>query len=1254
VERARRRAVHQTAQRFKAMCTMRPKSMVVRKISLALASFALLSSLAAAQQNGVPARIKQPIDETKLTVLKGNTHPLARREFDRGAAPLNLALNRMLLVLQRSPEQEGALDVLLDQQQDKSSPNHHRWLTPARFGQQFGPTDQDIQTITLWLEAHGFQVNRVANGRVTIEFSGTAGQAKEAFHSEIHKYVVNGEERWANSTDPQIPTALTPVVAGIVTLHNFPRKPQHRLVGVFTKSRQTGGSELTRSLSAAGGLFTGGGGCGLAGGSCYALAPYDFATIYNMLPLWNATSPIDGTGQTIAIVSQSDIYPQDFSDFRSAFGLPAGTLNIIYDGPNPGKLWAQGDELESDLDVEWAGAVAKGATIDLVVSESTNSSAGVDLSANYIVDNDLAPVMSESYGACELDLGTAGNQFHNQLWQQAAAEGITVFVSAGDSGSANCDQDFPIATQGLAVNGVSSTPYDVAVGGTDFDDSQNPSTYWSATNNPVTQASALSYIPETTWNDSCTNSEFFPFTGSASAESDCNDSSSRYWPGFQAPVGGSGGASNCTTSENQSVSSCAGGYSKPSWQAGPGVPNDAARDVPDVSLFAGDGLNASFYGVCETDIYEGCAGDPYNIVGVGGTSASAPTFAGIMALIIQKTQSRQGNANYVLYPLAAQPGASCDSTGTIGSSCIFYDVTMGTIAMPCTTGTPDCVTNVGGDQAGVLSGYSTTAGFDLATGLGSVNAFNLVNNWNSVSFQPTVATLSLNPATQVTHGSPVNVNITVAPKTGAGVPTGMIALLPSTGPQAGSFSLTNGSVSATTGLLPGGSYTVTAHYTGDGTYAASDSSPAIAVTVNPETSATTVQAFTVGQNGNSIPFTTGPYGGSFVFLQANVAGQSAQGVATGTVNFVETLNGMTANFPGDPYPLNSEGYITTLPPPNAPFFTAGAYSMSASYSGDASFKPSTSPAVAFTITQAQTNTTTSINLCGSATTGCILTSNTAAAISAIIASNHSPFSLVPSGTVRFYSNGTPLGPPVALDEESTPIATLSTSQLPLGLSSITAQYNGDTNYVGSASPAISVDIVAGFPPFAISPNPWTINIASPGQSGSTMLTFTAQAGFVGSTTLTSSMCTNLPSLSSCSFNPASINFTSSTTTVPVTLTITTTASASALPFARRFKPGLLGTGIVLSGGIISLCLLLRIGRRSHWSAIPAFLGLMAIALAIGCGAGTGASGGGGGGGSGGSGGGANSGTPVGNYSMDVIVTINGVTETIAGLNVNVQ
>jgi hypothetical protein len=1222
--------------------------------SFAFVTFVLLSGPAAAQ-SGRPTQITQTVDESRLTVLKGNTYPLARPEFDRGPAPLNLPFNRMLLVLQRSPEQESALKLRLEQLQDKSSSNYHAWLTPELFGQQFGPVDQDIQSVTSWLLSHGLQVSHVAKGRMIIEFSGTAGQVKEAFHTEIHRYEVDGKEHWANSADPQIPTGLTPVIAGIASLHNFGRRPLHHLAGISSRARNRRGYPFPQSPPLPRPIFTTGGDCGLAAGSCYAVSPYDFAAIYNVLPLWNATSPIDGTGQTIAIVGQSDIYPQDFSDFRQDFGLPSGTLNIIYNGSPPDKLATEGDELESDLDVQWSGAVAKGATIDLVASTTTNSTAGVDLSALYIVDNNLAPILSESYGACELELGTAGNQFYEQLWQQAAAEGISVFVSTGDSGSAVCDQNSSIATQGLSVSGISSTPYNVAVGGTDFDDLQNQSAYWNSTNDPVTQASAKGYIPESTWNDTCTNAEFFSFTGDTTAEGQCNDQSSLYWPGFLVPVGGSGGASNCTTSTNQSPSSCGGGYQKPAWQTGPGVPNDGTRDLPDVSLFAGDGLNSSFYLACETDIYLGCDGEIYTMVPLGGTSASAPAFAGIMAMINQKIQSRQGNPNYVLYPLAAQPSAICDSTGTIETSCIFYDVTVGTIAMPCVTGSPNCVTNTASDPAGVLSGYSTTAGYDLATGLGSVNVANLVNSWDTVSFQSTISTLAISPTTNLTHGTPVNVNLIVAPATGTGTPSGLASLLTSNGQPAGIFNVTNGAVSGTTDILPGGSYTVHAHYAGDGTYAASDSSPGIPVTVSAEPSTTNLAAFSLDQNGNQTPFAGGPYGGSIVYLSASVAGKSGHGVPTGSVNLTQTLNGTVTPFPGNPYALNSQAF-TMVPFPGYNYFaySPGTYSIAATYSGDESFNKSAAPGISFTITQAQTNTTTSMVGCSAANGICSANPGQDITILATVNCSGAAFGAggvfidQPTGSVTFYSNGTAIGPPAPVDSSVIPpVASISTTQL-LGPNSITAQYSGDSNFSGSTSSPIMVDVGETF---GITANPSAINLSSPGQSGSTTLTFTAQNGFTGSGTLSPSACSNLPSESSCSFSPTTVAFTSSTTSIPVTLTVSTTAPSSSSVSAMGHMPGSWRQSSSISVILIIGIFIVAGSTARRRSPILAMISLILIASAIACGGGSGTSGSGGGGGGGGSG---NQGTPVGTYSVTVTITIGGLTQSLYNLNVNIQ
>jgi subtilase family serine protease len=393
--------------------------------------FCLLTVPAFAQQFSPQPLITRPIDESQLMTLKGNTHPLAQPQFDVGIAAPNLPLQRMLLVLKRSPQQDFALRTLLDDQQDKASTNYHKWVTPDEFGVQFGPSDQDVQLVTGWLQSHGFQVNRVAHGRSVIEFSGVESQVEGAFHTQIHAYMVNGQQHWANASDPQIPAALAPAVAGVLSLNNFPAQPMLHLLGTMSRDKSTG------QVTPVNPSLTLNGNCGVQN-HCYGVGPYDFATIYNVAPLWNATPAIDGTGQTIAIVGETDINPQDIADFRNFFGLPPVTLNVIHDGQAPGILH-NGEETESDLDVEWSSAVAKGATIDFVVSQATETTRGVDLSALYIIDNNLAPVMSESYGFCELGLGTAGNQAFNAMWEQAAAQGITVMISSGDNGAAGCE-----------------------------------------------------------------------------------------------------------------------------------------------------------------------------------------------------------------------------------------------------------------------------------------------------------------------------------------------------------------------------------------------------------------------------------------------------------------------------------------------------------------------------------------------------------------------------------------------------------------------------------------------------------------------------------------------------------------------------------------------------------------------------------------------------------------------------------------------
>lgn len=1024
-----------------------------------------------AQTNVTPSRITRAIDPANLTILRGNTHPLAQARYDRGAAPASLPMRRMLLVLKRGAPQESALDTLLEEQQDTSSVNYHHWLTPQQFGQQFGPSDQDIQTIAAWLQSQGFQIDRVSNGRTVIEFSGTAGEVQSAFHTAIHQYLVNGENHWANSSDPSIPAALAPVVAGIDTLYNFPRHALYETLGPFSRNRATGKIEPAQPT------FTLGGQCGVPPG-CYGVGPYDFATIYNLLPLWNLSpTPTDGKGVTIAIVGESDINVQDIKDFRSYFGLPANDPAITVNGVDPGTV--SRDETESVLDVEWSGAVARGAAIDFVTSASTEASLGVDLSAQYIVDNNLAPILSESYGICELFLGNTGNQFYNQLWQQAAAQGITVLVATGDSGSAVCDRNAQTqgaAQYGLSVSGFSSTPYNVAVGGTDFNDLTNASTYWGSNSTPPGQptlpatVSAKSYIPETTWNNSCTNAVFGNLLGySSNAETNCNNPNLH---GFVIAAGGSGGSSNCVSGDGQNPLNCTAGYPKPAWQTAL-TPHDSARDLPDVSLFAAiGGPSGALYLICEADrippgITSCDPSDPNtHFIGIGGTSASTPAFAGIMALVNQATGSRQGNANFDLYAMAAKSGASCNSSNGPGANCQFYDVTNGTIEMPCVKGSPNCNVSNQADAVGILSGYNTSSGYDLATGLGSVNAANLVNAWKSfaLTLKPSSTALTLTAPSggslgNLTHGQTVTFNtsvIAVAPATGT--PSGTVALLADTGTngQEGVQSVTldgSGNGIGTTNSLPGGTYTVVAQYPGDGTFKSSVS-PGTTVTVNPEASKVGIAYELVNPNTGAVtnPNATTAVFGTPSFLRVSVTSAArdacannspgSTGCPTGSVTLSDNGNAL-GNFELDQFGNAGDQAID---------LTGGTHTIGAAYAGDGSFSPpNPNPATqVLTITAAATSAILYPNpLTATIGTNVNLTANISA--QGLIYSSYAP-----TGTVTFTLGSTNLGSAtvsgtVDSSHSAGASANINTSSLPHGESKITVQYSGDQDYAASST-----------------------------------------------------------------------------------------------------------------------------------------------------------------------------------------------------------
>ena len=967
-----------------------------------------------AQKSVVPSRVVTEVNDARTVQTKGNIHPLARAEFDRGAVADSQPMTRMMLLLQHSPEQEAALQQLLEAQQSKGSPNYHAWLTPEQFGTQFGPSDADLQKVTDWLTRQGFQISKVSKGRTTIEFNGTVAQVRNAFQTEIHKFTVNGKEHFANVSDPSIPEALAPVVRGVVSLHNFPKKAAIHTAGRFRQNVATG--QITP-------LFT----YHDVNGTFYAVGPQDFATIYAV-----PATPT-GAGESIAIVGRSNINIQDVRDFRSIFGLAPNDPQIILNGPDPGLV--DGDEGESDLDVEWAGAIAAAAQVILVTTQSTETDSvdGVDASAVYIVDNNVAPILSESYGSCEASLGTSGNAFYNSIWQQAAAEGITVVVAAGDNGSAGCENvaTAKSASSGLGVSGIASTPYNIAMGGTDFNYANNdPTPYWNIT--PGTVSSAKSYIPELPWNDSCGANGL---TGCATVPTGSS---------LLNVAAGSGGQSTV--------------YKKPAWQSGFGFNNDTSRDLPDVSLFAGDGVNGTsnagtFYIVCQSD--QNIAGDVgcnltkfstttpfHDFQGVGGTSAATPTFAAIMALINAKTGQRQGVANYSLYRLANTAG-------------VFHDITSGNISVPCAGGATNCSKTTSGgfgvlttSAGGSTLAYAAGTGYDLATGLGTVNVTNLLTSWTSASVTGTATILNAPSPASLAVGTSVSISGSVTKSAGTGTPSGFVILENAANNTAiDFFNLdSNGNFNGSTTFIPGtagGTTNILVHYGGDGTFGPSDSARK-AVTVTPQSSKVVVSwvTFSGATPSLSIAAQNVAYGSPYILRidVTNSSGTPCQNFSTGAVSYlcptgqISLFNGSAAlnDFPKAQTPaatnvsnLNHNGFVEDQPIQLSP----GTYSITATYAGDSSYtSQATSNALSVTITKATTTAT----LTG---TPSVITSGTSVVLALTVATQSNGNG--PTGSVTFTNGSTSLGSATCTPTAATATASGScTATLTTAISSL--------------------------------------------------------------------------------------------------------------------------------------------------------------------------------------------------------------------------
>ncbi len=660
---------------------------------LFLIFFLLLPCPSAAQTKVLPERLGARIDEAQIMQLKGSLHPLARAQNDLGPADPTIKLPGITMIFRPTAAQKADLEALLAAQQKPTSPNFHKWLTPQQYGDRFGIAPADLAKISAWLEAKGFVIVDTPASRTSFIFSGTAAQVNAAFRTEIHNYQAREQKFFTNNSELSVPSALAGIVAGFRGLDNYRLKPRLRPAEAAANHATHPGTSPTPDFtsSSLGGNF---------------VTPGDFAVIYDLNALYSAS--IDGTGQTIAIVGQSQVSLADIANFRRLSGLPASAPVMQFTGIGVDPGFQQEDIQESSADIEWAGAVAKGATISFIYGDPVNAGGATDAFV-YAINHDSAPVISMSYGNCEAEYPPSEVEYFVALAQQANAQGITITSAAGDSGATDCDAaigDLP-ATAGLSVDLPASLPYVTGVGGTEFNEGNG--TFWKTPTNSDLVTSALSYIPEIAWNNTAVLNQL-------------------------ASTGG--GASSL--------------FGKPSWQAGAGVPVDNARDVPDIAV------NASRYHdpylICTelplppaalTDPTPSCQNGFHNsfsdsgVVAYGGTTFGASTFGGIVALINQKVNSGgqktnfsgQGNINYLLYPLARNVPSA------------FNDITLGSNLQPCAAGSVDC------HSTGTLRiGYLACTGYDQTTGLGSFDAFNLVTSWPTAAdpagSAPTLAAIS--------------------------------------------------------------------------------------------------------------------------------------------------------------------------------------------------------------------------------------------------------------------------------------------------------------------------------------------------------------------------------------------------------------------------------------------------------------------------------------------------------------------------------
>ena len=1036
-------------------------------------------------ENVKPILITQPVDENKLVTLGGNTRPEAKAKYDRGRVADGLVMEHLLLLLKRSPELEQELEKFIEELHDSSSPAFHHWITAREFGERFGVAQPDRDTIKNWLQSHGLKVNVDYTNELLIDFSGTAGQVEDAFHTEIHNLDVKGVKHIGNMSDPQIPAALSPAVKGVVSLHDFRPHPMYRPRADYTVAEK--------------------------GTKYYLVVPGDLATIYNLNPLFSAG--ISGQGQTIVVIEDTDVYATaDWASFRSVFGLSSytdGSFTEIHPAPpsgsnncsDPGVTNA---DVEATVDAEYASASAPSAAIVLASCTDTTTFGGLIALQNLLNGSGMPPALvSMSYGECEAANGAASNAAFSSTFQQAVTEGVSVFVSAGDNATAFCDRDDEVAASGIGITGWGSSPYNVSVGGTDFGDTfaGTNSTYWRSTNS-TTYESAKSYVPEIPWNDSCGSlllAEFEGFSETYGSSGFCN--SSKGETDFLNTIGGGGGPSGCATG-TPSVSGVVGGtcagWPKPSYQSLLGNPSDGVRDIPDLSLFAANGAWLHYYPYC----FSGpggvpCSEAPVDWPGAGGTSFTAPIMAGIQALVNQTAGSSQGNPNFVYYSLAAtQYGKTgdkaCNSTlgDTVGSSCIFYDVTLGDNDVACSY-TPDlgvdtCYTPSGSygvqstSSSSYQPAYSAITGWDFATGIGTVNAYNLVNNW------PSAFTLSLSPNhLTITAGSSGMSTITITPAnsfngnvtlSAAGLPSGVTAAF-NVNPATSTSALTlTASATAATG-------TVTVTITG--TSGNLTQTTAIGLTVS------AAPGYTLSAAPSSLSVVQGSQGTSAITItpRNGFAGSV-------TLSAAGLPSGLTAAFSPNPASSSSTLTLTANGTATTGITTVTVTGTSGSLTQTVAISLTVTPAPSYTL---------------SAAPGTLSVTQGSQGKSTITITPLNGF----AGSVTLSAAGLPAGVTASFSRK----AATSTSVLTLKAESTATEGTFTitvTGTSGSLSATATIALkVTPMPTFTLSVLPQPMVIAQ-GASGMTTVTITPVNGFDHDVTLSASA---LPTAVTASFSP---------------------------------------------------------------------------------------------------------------------------------------